>query len=71
MLRAFRRRLDPRRYNGATFVGLTGTVIKSHGGADRMAFEYAILEALAEVRNQVPARIGSELTAMMHLAQTA
>ncbi len=70
VLRAFRRRLDPRRYNGATFVGLTGTVIKSHGGADRMAFEYAILEALAEVRNQVPARIGNELTAMMHREQT-
>jgi glycerol-3-phosphate acyltransferase PlsX len=64
VLRAFRQRLDPRRYNGATFIGLTGTVIKSHGSADKLAFGYAILEAMAEVRNQVPARIGRELEAM-------
>ena len=34
MLNAFRRRIDPRRYNGATLVGLKGVVVKSHGGAD-------------------------------------
>ena len=64
VLNAFKKRLDPRRYNGATFIGLNGTVIKSHGGADELAFEYAILEALAEVRNNVPERIGRELAAM-------
>jgi glycerol-3-phosphate acyltransferase PlsX len=64
VLRAFRRRVDPRRYNGATLIGLTGTVIKSHGGADVLAFEHAILEAVAEVRNNVPERIGQELAAM-------
>src|SRR3989344_1852398 len=64
VLKAFKKRLDPRRYNGATFIGLNGTVIKSHGGADELAFEYAILEALAEVRNNVPERIGRELAAM-------
>jgi phosphate acyltransferase len=65
VLRAFRRRLDPRRYNGATFIGLNGTVIKSHGGADKLAFEHAILEALAEVKNNVPQRIGRELAALV------
>lgn len=64
VLHAFKKRVDPRRYNGATFIGLNGTVIKSHGGADILAFEHAILEALAEVRNNVPERIGRELTAM-------
>jgi glycerol-3-phosphate acyltransferase PlsX len=64
VLHAFKKRVDPRRYNGATFVGLNGTVIKSHGGADKLAFEYAILEALAEVRNNVPERIGRELAAL-------
>lgn len=64
VLRAFRRRVDPRRYNGATLIGLTGTVIKSHGGADALAFEHAILEAIAEVDNQVPQRIGRELAAL-------
>jgi glycerol-3-phosphate acyltransferase PlsX len=64
VLQAFRKRVDPRRYNGATFIGLTGTVIKSHGGADVLAYEHAILEAMAEVKNNVPARIGQELAAM-------
>jgi len=64
VLHAFKKRVDPRRYNGATFIGLNGTVIKSHGGADAFAFEHAILEALAEVKNNVPERIGRELAAM-------
>ncbi len=63
-LRAFRKRVDPRRYNGASLAGLNGTVIKSHGGADRLAFEYAILEALAEAKKEVPQRIGQALAAM-------
>jgi glycerol-3-phosphate acyltransferase PlsX len=65
VLRAFRWRLDPRRYNGATLIGLNGTVIKSHGGADALAFRHAIHEAVAEVRNRVPERIGRELAGLM------
>ncbi len=65
VLRAFRRRVDHRRYNGASLVGLSGTVIKSHGGADVLAFEYAIEEAVEEVRNQVPSHIARELTPML------
>lgn len=34
--------LDPRRYNGAVMVGLSGVVVKSHGGADAVAFSKAI-----------------------------
>lgn len=64
VLKAFRRRVDPRRYNGATLIGLNGIVIKSHGGADSLAFRQAIFEAVAEVRNDVPARIGRELAGM-------
>lgn len=70
-LKAFKKRVDPRRYNGASFVGLHGTVIKSHGGADRLAFEHAILEALAEARKDVPRRIGEALTAMQAQGKTA
>ena len=65
VLRAFRRRVDHRRYNGASLVGLSGTVIKSHGGADVVAFEYAIEEAVEEVRNQVPTHIARELTPIL------
>ena len=49
MLTAFKRRVDPRRYNGATLVGLKGVVVKSHGGADALAFRYALRKAHAEV----------------------
>jgi glycerol-3-phosphate acyltransferase PlsX len=71
VLRAFHERLDPRRYNGATLLGLNGTVIKSHGGADIMAFECAILEAFSEVRHQVPEHIGGELLGMLGTGQVA
>ena len=64
VLQAFRKRVDPRRYNGATLIGLNGTVIKSHGGADALAYEHAIMEAVAEVKNNVPERIGWELAAL-------
>lgn len=57
-LNAIRARLDSRRYNGASLVGLNGIVIKSHGGADRMAFEAAINTAIVESRKGVPVQIG-------------
>ncbi|MCP1726717.1 glycerol-3-phosphate acyltransferase PlsX [Natronospira proteinivora] len=57
VLKALRRRTDPRRYNGASLVGLQGIVIKSHGGADVVAYENAIRIAALEVEKDVPARI--------------
>ncbi len=57
VINAFRRRVDPRRYNGATLVGLRGIVVKSHGSADMFAFETAIERAAAEVKNGVLKRI--------------
>jgi glycerol-3-phosphate acyltransferase PlsX len=60
-LDAIRSRLDPRRYNGASMVGLAGNVIKSHGGADATAFANAVRLALAEARHGVPALIGARL----------
>lgn len=65
VIRSVRKRLDHRQYNGATLLGLNGTVIKSHGGADAVAFEYALLEAVDEVANQVPQLIGRELAPML------
>jgi len=57
-LDALRNRLDARRYNGASLVGLNGVVIKSHGGADKLAFEHAINVAIVEARKGVPVQIG-------------
>lgn len=53
----FRRRVDHRRYNGATFVGLRGIVVKSHGSADSYAFQRALERAAEEARHGVLARI--------------
>jgi len=41
-MKAFKQRVDHRRYNGASLVGLQGTVIKSHGGTDATGFQHAI-----------------------------
>ena len=41
-LKKFKERLDPRKYNGAIFLGLNGPVVKSHGGTDSIGFYYSI-----------------------------
>jgi glycerol-3-phosphate acyltransferase PlsX len=53
VLRHLKTRFDPARYNGASFIGLNGIVVKSHGGANEEAFQYAIEEAMLEVRKNV------------------
>lgn len=65
VLKALRRKLDPRRYNGASLLGLQGIVIKSHGGADAVAFGNAIKIALLEVNKAVPQRISKHLEALL------
>ena len=50
VLTAFKRRVDPRRYNGASLLGLKGIVLKSHGSADAFAFFCAIERAAEEAR---------------------
>ncbi len=61
VLKAFRRRIDPRLYNGASLLGLRGIVIKSHGDADIIGFANAIGVAAQEIRGSVPERISKEL----------
>ncbi len=65
VIKAFRKKVDHRQYNGGTLVGLTGIVIKSHGSADAHAFEFAVQVAISEVRNQVPQLIGSKLASLL------
>jgi glycerol-3-phosphate acyltransferase PlsX len=71
VLRGFRDRIDPRRYNGATLVGLRGVVVKSHGGADALAFRYALSKAYAEAAENVLGRIADRIAAMPALAPAA
>lgn len=63
VLRRVGAKLDPRRYNGACMVGLTGVVVKSHGSADRVAFAQAIATAAAAMRRGLPAAIAKALSA--------
>ncbi|MCR9191092.1 MAG: phosphate acyltransferase PlsX [Gammaproteobacteria bacterium] len=48
-----KRRMDPDRYNGASLLGLNGIVIKSHGGANSIGFQFAIEEAMEQVSSNV------------------
>ncbi len=41
-LKDFKDKLDPRKYNGAIFLGLNGPVVKSHGGIDAIGFYHSI-----------------------------
>ncbi len=65
VLKAFKDRADPRHYNGASFLGLNGIVIKSHGSADAISFASAIRVALIEVEKSVPSRIGHLLAKLL------
>ena len=68
VMKAFKKRVDPRRYNGASLLGLRGIVVKSHGGADVFAFEHAIEAAVEEVRNGVLRRITEQIS-LLHPEQ--
>ncbi len=57
--------LNPDQYNGACLLGLRGTVIKSHGGANQRAFTVAIQQAEQAARRQVPERIAARLQAVL------
>jgi glycerol-3-phosphate acyltransferase PlsX len=65
VLKAFKKQIDPRRYNGASLLGLHGSVIKSHGGADLLAFSHAIEVAAVVVERNVPDLISSQLKSVM------
>lgn len=61
VLKAFKHRLDHRRYNGASFLGLKGIVVKSHGSADIYAFGCAIERAAEEARGGMLSHISEHV----------
>ncbi len=61
ILNRLKKIVDPGRRNGACLVGLQGIVIKSHGSANAMAFAQAIHEAVIQVENDIPRKIGEEV----------
>lgn len=68
VLKTFVKRIDPARYNGATFLGLQGIVIKSHGGAKAKGFETAIEQAISQVKHNVPELIRHEVESLLKLS---
>lgn len=69
ILKSLVKRMDPDRYNGACLVGLTGIVIKSHGGAKISAFAHAIEEAIVQVEKNIPQRISTEVEQLLKLSR--
>jgi len=67
VLSAFKHRVDPRRFNGATLVGLKGVVVKSHGSADATAFQYALRKAYTEAAHGVLDKIAQRMVKLAAL----
>lgn len=65
VLKAFKEKVDPRRYNGASFLGLKKIVVKSHGGADAFSYYFAIAQARMEVQVDIPSLIEKEVARIL------
>ena len=69
VIKAFKRRVDHRCYNGASLLGLRGIVIKSHGAADSYAFNFAIERAVNEVRGGMLQHISERVAVLQRHSQ--
>lgn len=71
LLSQLRRRLDHRRYNGASFLGLRGVLVKSHGNADKVGLAAAINVAIDEAERDLPELIRQNVSAAIAAAAAA
>lgn len=71
VLKSFKNHIDPRRYNGASLLGLRGIVIKSHGGADAIAVANAIKTARLEVEQAIIEKIAHRVERIFSERKTA
>ena len=62
VMKDFRSKIDPGKYNGASLLGLKGVVVKSHGNADIDSFQQAIKEAYLEAHAKITDKISAQLT---------
>jgi glycerol-3-phosphate acyltransferase PlsX len=62
---AFGAQINPQRFNGASLLGLQGSIVKSHGNATVEGFVYAIQQAIREVENNVPQLIAENVAAII------
>jgi glycerol-3-phosphate acyltransferase PlsX len=68
VVKSFRKRVDHRRYNGASLLGLRGIVVKSHGAADAYAFGFAIRRAYNAAKRGMLASIEDKINAIQQKA---
>jgi glycerol-3-phosphate acyltransferase PlsX len=68
-LRNLKKKMDPRIYNGALFLGLNGISVKSHGSADAFGFSHAIEAAVKMARNDICEKIKEELSEVMDVPE--
>jgi phosphate acyltransferase len=64
--RVLKEKMDPRRSNGGTFLGLNGIAVKSHGGTDALGFASAVDLAYEMVQSRLISRLAEDLTAFHH-----
>ena len=69
VLNRFKKRVDPRCYNGASMLGLSGIVVKSHGGADVLSYANAIEIAILEIEKSVPDHIRERMEPLLAAAK--
>jgi glycerol-3-phosphate acyltransferase PlsX len=69
--RKMRKRVDPRRSNGAVFLGLDGVCVKSHGGTDALGFAYAIGVAVDLVRYEYKNKLVEGLAKLRQITSVA
>ena len=62
VMKDFKSKVDPGKYNGASLLGLKGVVVKSHGNADVDSFLQAIKEAYLEAHAKITDKISAQLT---------
>lgn len=65
MLQRLSAQINPHRFNGASLLGLQGSIVKSHGNATIEGFTYAIQQAVTEVENAVPQLIAKKVAAII------
>jgi len=65
MLQKLSSLIDPHRFNGASLLGLQGSIVKSHGNASSEGFAYALQQAITEIENAVPQLIAKKVAAII------
>ena len=69
--RVLKQKMDPRRVNGGTFLGLNGIAVKSHGGIDALGFASAVDLGYEMAQSGLLERLGGDLESFHHTLEKA